>query len=175
MGCEWTHPAKVACTAGRNLVQCHLLGLARDARVVLLHSRPEEDEFLGLARPSQVPQPTNVLGLIPCFLSCHSQTLSTILADFVLCFSSSHVRQTHDLCWCSSIPKQNTPGTQTDSVYQTKDCMLVSDVCWTAGNTHVDNVYRIVDSTHMDCAYQTVDCYTLCLTTADAQRTVHDL
>lgn len=55
MGCEWTHPTKVACTAGRNLVQCHLLGLSRDARVVLLHSRPEGDEFLGLARPSQVP------------------------------------------------------------------------------------------------------------------------
>lgn len=52
--CEWSHPTKLACAAGRNLVQCQLLGLGQPARVVLLHSRPEGDHFLGLARPSQV-------------------------------------------------------------------------------------------------------------------------
>ena len=54
MVCEWTHPTKLACAAGRNLVQCQLLGLGKPARVVLLHSRPEGDQFVGLARPSQV-------------------------------------------------------------------------------------------------------------------------
>ena len=54
MSCEWTHPAKLACTAGRNLVQCQLAGLGQQARAMLLHSRPEEDDFLALARPSQV-------------------------------------------------------------------------------------------------------------------------
>ena len=55
VSCEWIHPSKIACTAGRNLVQCQLLGLGQEARVVLLHSRPEGDEFVELARPSQVP------------------------------------------------------------------------------------------------------------------------
>ena len=55
MTCQWTHPAKLACTAGRNLVQCQLAGVGRPARVVLLHSRPEGDDFLRLAAPSQVP------------------------------------------------------------------------------------------------------------------------
>ena len=54
MSCQWTHPAKLACTAGRNLVQCQLGGRGRPGRVVLLHSRPEGDPFLGLAIPSQV-------------------------------------------------------------------------------------------------------------------------
>lgn len=54
MSCQWTHPAKLACTAGRNLVQCQLAGAGRAGRVVLLHSRPEGDPFLGLATPSQV-------------------------------------------------------------------------------------------------------------------------
>ena len=54
VSCQWTHPAKLACTAGRNLVQCQLAGAGRAGRVVLLHSRPEGDHFLGLATPSQV-------------------------------------------------------------------------------------------------------------------------
>lgn len=65
--CAWVHPSRVACTAGRNLVQCQLGGWGQPARVVLLHSRPEGDDFLGLVRPSQVPYPTCMHG-IPCLI-----------------------------------------------------------------------------------------------------------
>ncbi len=95
-----------------------------------------------------------MLSPIPSFFSCHSQILSALLADFILCFSSSHVTQTHELCWCS---KQNTASTQTVSVYQTVDSTRRSNAYWAADNTRVDNVHQIVDSTHVDCAYQTVD------------------
>ncbi|DBB01980.1 TPA: hypothetical protein ACH3X1_000566 [Trebouxia sp. C0004] len=85
MGCEWTHPTKVACTAGRNLVQCHLLGLARDARVVL-HSRPEGDAFLGLARPSQGPG------------AKQSSYLAASTRQHVLLFDTRHLNAPV-LCW----------------------------------------------------------------------------
>ncbi|KAL0044796.1 hypothetical protein WJX82_009971 [Trebouxia sp. C0006] len=90
MGCEWTHPAKVACTAGRNLVQCHLLGLARDARVVLLHSRPEGDEFLGLARPSQGPG------------AKQSSYLAASTKQHVLLFDTRHFNAPV-LCWAHTM------------------------------------------------------------------------
>ncbi|KAL0024884.1 hypothetical protein WJX79_010740 [Trebouxia sp. C0005] len=90
MGCEWTHPTKVACTAGRNLVQCHLLGLARDARVVLLHSRPEGDDFLGLVRPSQGPG------------TKQSSYLAASTKQHVLLFDSRHFNAPV-LCWAHSM------------------------------------------------------------------------
>lgn len=86
MGCEWTHPTKVACIAGRNLVQCQLLGLAQDARVVLLHSRCEGDEFLGLARPSQG------LG------AKQSSYLAASTKQHVLLFDTRHLNSPV-LCW----------------------------------------------------------------------------
>ena len=60
LACEWTHPAKLAYITGRNLMQCQLAGLGPEARVALLHSRQERDEFVALARPGQVMLARNV-------------------------------------------------------------------------------------------------------------------
>lgn len=86
LACEWTHPAKLTCTAGRNLMQCQLAGLGREARVVLLHSRQESDEFVALARPGQGPG------------AVHSKYLAASTKQHVLLFDTRHFNSPV-LCW----------------------------------------------------------------------------